>query len=347
MGLPENNEMSGIITAPGQPALRGKGYFTIGTTAAFIFEFPDITGSRYDPSLITATITAPNNQIVATITELDKLEIGKYGILWPIPYDAATGVYIITLNYIAETTTGPETLSLQEAFVVGTSQQKIISPRLVGARGLLESFVGVGQRIPIYNEIGRFNRNRTQAEFTFDKWNQPSRVKVYINGDPSEIGYQVDYINGKILFDHPLTSIDEVTANYTFRWFEDEELHMFIQEGIQYFNQWAPHSVYTISDIPNRYIVTACMQAAVFAIRRLIMDLMFQEPEKVFGGAEAATRKMTQLDAEKKDYEQQLKDLYGEKAKGPYVGLTRTITTPSFTLPGGRSRWFRYLFSQG
>ena len=36
--------------------------------------------------------------------------------------------------------------------------------------------------------------------------------------------------------------------------------------------------------------------------------------------------------------------LYEQKKYGPYVGLTKTVTAPEFTLPGGRSRWFRYLF---
>ena len=42
--------------------------------------------------------------------------------------------------------------------------------------------------------------------------------------------------------------------------------------------------------------------------------------------------------------EEEINKLYEQKAKQPYIGLTKTVTVPEFTLPGGRSRWFRYLF---
>jgi hypothetical protein len=251
------------------------------------------------------------------------------------------------LTYVAEEETKIETYSHDEYFVVGMESGITIPPRLIGARGLLESFIGYAQRIPVFDEIGRLNRNRKMADFSFPRWNQPSKTKVFINGHISEIGYTVNYIDGKIVFDYPLASVDEVTASYTFRWFEDEELHAFIAEGINVFNQYAPHTTYTIMDLPDRYMVTATMQAAVFALRRLIMDLMYQEPAKVYGGMNRANKLIGSLDSLKKNYEDQLGNLYGEKVKFPYVGLTKTITTPMYTLPGGRSRWFRYLFSNG
>ena len=85
-------------------------------------------------------------------------------------------------------------------------------------------------------------------------------------------------------------------------------------------------------------------QAAIFALRRLIMDLHFQEPAKVFGGMERADKLMGSLDSLKKNMEEELNAWYDQKRKQPYSGLTKTFTVPEFTLPGGRSRWFRYLF---
>ena len=74
------------------------------------------------------------------------------------------------------------------------------------------------------------------------------------------------------------------------------------------------------------------------------MDLHFQEPAKVFGGMDRADKLMGSFDTLKKNIEEDLNNWYEQKKFGPYLGLTKTYTTPEFTLPGGRSRWFRYLF---
>ena len=113
------------------------------------------------------------------------------------------------------------------------------------------------------------------------------------------------------------------------------------------FNQYPPQSVYLLTSLPPRYGVTVAHQAAVFLLRRLIMDLHFQEPAKVFGGMERSDKLMGSLDTLKKNMEEEISKLYDQKKYQPYVGLTKTVTVPEFTLPGGRSRWFRYLFKGG
>jgi hypothetical protein len=67
-----------------------------------------------------------------------------------------------------------------------------------------------------------------------------------------------------------------------------------------------------------------------------MLCLQFQQPQKVFGGAEQADKVFGNLESLKKNYEEELKAVYVEKKNQPYVGLTRTIITPSISLPGGR-----------
>ena len=45
----------------------------------------------------------------------------------------------------------------------------------------------------------------------------------------------------------------------------------------------------------------------------------------------------------KKNYEGDWEKLVEQKKLGPYPS-SKLIVTPEYTLPGGRSRWFRYLF---
>lgn len=337
----ETNEISPIIQTPSTPILQGKGYFTVGSTAVFFFDFPDINGQRYDPVNLQAIIKDPNDQEFDAITDFDKLEMGKYALSWPIPSTDPNGdtieegTFTIYLTFTAETTDGPMDLSLTESFIVGGRGTQVIPNRMIGARSYLESLIGYFTRIPVFHEIGRLNQARNIAEFSFPRWN-PSRTKVYINGDTKEDGYYVNYIDGKVVLDHALSSTDEIFASYTFRWFEDEELYTFIAQAIQVFNQYPPHTTYDINNLEDRYVVTAVKQAAVDAIRRLMMDLMLQEPAKVFGGMDRADKLISTLDSTKRNYEDELNKLYEAKKYGPYLGLTRTITVPEFTLPGGR-----------
>jgi hypothetical protein len=48
----------------------------------------------------------------------------------------------------------------------------------------------------------------------------------------------------------------------------------------------------------------------------------------------------------KKNYEEEFTRLLEQKKFGRYP-RTKAITVPEFTLPGGRSRWFRYMFGGG
>jgi hypothetical protein len=87
--------------------------------------------------------------------------------------------------------------------------------------------------------------------------------------------------------------------------------------------------------------------AAVDAIRGFILAMQFQEIQLILGNADAASRVSGTLETLKKNYEEWWFKALDQKKLGPYKGLTRMSVTPEFALPGGRSRWFRYLFSGG
>jgi hypothetical protein len=86
--------------------------------------------------------------------------------------------------------------------------------------------------------------------------------------------------------------------------------------------------------------------AAVEALRRLMLDITFQEPALVFGSPEMQDRAFNRFQQLKENYEKMLETDLAQKKNARYVGLTQTMVTPEYTLPGGRSRWFRYLFGK-
>ena len=329
-----------IIVAPGQIQFEGGGSFILGSTAVFFFTFTDINGQLYDPYQFSIEILDPNGTSVETGTNLDKVESGIFAYTWEIPSDETVGKHTLNLTYTYETIDGAVTDIHTEEFIVIDSGQEgydAYSYRQVACRAFLESLMGYIQRIPIFHEPARFNKARTTCELSFPRWNQTAGIKVYVNGDVKESGYTVDYLNGKVYFSKAMSSYDETHVSYNFRWFTDFELDSFIEQGVNTVNIWPPASSYTIDTIDDRWLIAAEYGAVINVYRRWMSDVQFQEPIKIFGSLQRAQEVFGNFDTIKKNYEDQLnKMLEIKKFAQPYVGLTKTITVPEFTLPGGR-----------
>jgi hypothetical protein len=186
--------------------------------------------------------------------------------------------------------------------------------------------------------------DNTTFQFSFPRWNQSAGTRVYRNNKLLNSGYEINYFKGKVLFDNPLTSYDTIHASYNFRWFSDDELDRFLSDALHTINLQTPTSGYSLNMLPERYFPTLLQGASVFALRHMMLCLQFQQPQKVFGGPDGASKAFSNLDALKKNYEESWKAGLEQKKLGPYVGLTKMVVVPEYTLPGGRSRWFRMLF---
>jgi len=336
--------MSPIVTAGTSPEISSSGLFAVGTTAVFYFTFVDLSGQLYDPSDFTIEIFDPTNTSIGTDTTLDKIELGYFAYVWNIPSTYSAGKYKITLTYAVETVDGPESNTYSEEFVVVESTAGNISYQIVSFRMFLESLIGYIQRIPVWNEPVRFNKARTEGMLSFPRWNQSAGTQIWLNGELLESGYGVDYLRGKLNFNYSISREDEVLCSYNFRWFTDNELDNFVMQGVNYVNVWPPQYNWTLASLPNMWVLGTEYAAAVMVLQRWLMDILFQEPAKIFGGLERSNEVFGHMSDLKKNYEEQLNKMLEQKKNFPYAGLTKTVTVPEFTLPGGRSRWFRYLF---
>jgi len=337
-------ELQPITRIPDDPKISVSGSFLAGTTAIFTFTFSDINGVLFDPSDIDVTILDSDGATVETGTQTDKLSTGMYAWDWAIPDDQEPGLYSVRVDYVVEQLDGSSTEYFTENFIIGEADIEVIPPERIAFRNYVEALIGYTQRIPVFHEIGRLNNDKTLAKFSFPRWNQPAGAEVFLNGELINEGFDVNFLTGQITFSDVLASVDEIRASYTFRWFTDNEIDAIVAQAVNVFNQYPPQSVYTLGTLAPRFGVTVAKQAAVDLLRRMIMDLHFQEPAKVIGGMERADRLMGTLGDLKQNYEEEINRLYDQKKYGPYIGLTKTVTVPEFTLPGGRSRWFRYLF---
>jgi len=325
-----------IISTASDPFIDSSGTFVPGTTAAFFFTFVDLNGRLYDPFDANISITDTDNVVLISDTAITKIELGKWSYLWTVPSTAKPGKYTSTLTYTVETIDGISTETFAEDFVVVEKGDNGPTLRTVASRAFLESLIGYTQRIPIFNEIVRFNSARTTGKLSFPMWNQTAGADILLNGEIQESGFTIDYWRGKIIFDHSLGTFDEVMATYNFRWFKDEELDGFIEQGTNEVNIWPPQTTYTIGNIPDRWIIIGLYAAAINVLRRWMMDIQFVEPSKIFGTIQRAQDVFSNMDTLKKNYEDNKNKALENKKYFEYAGLTKTVTVPEFTLPGGR-----------
>ena len=195
--------------ARNDPDVRFVGDFMAGKTAVLYFTFVDINGELFDPYNITITIYDPSGISVESAEDADKLEPGKYAHSWAIPATATPGVYSVKVDY-----EGEESSSFTEQFMIGEveSTTAAIDPKLIALRNLLETFLGYTQRIPVFNEIGRLNAAKSTADFSFGRWNQPSGVRVFVNGKLARMNYTINYLKGRVIFR------DEVITPFILLW---------------------------------------------------------------------------------------------------------------------------------
>ena len=318
-----------------------KGTFVQGMVSSFFLRITNFDGNPIDPEQISFTVTDPSvNPALSGIPE--KIAKGYFVFDWSVPSDQTVGKHLITWTYTIDDVTNYE---LQSVVISASgASTAFYSTRIAIFRSALTYFLREAQNIPVYQEQSKPSRDQKKYEFTFPRWNQTPGVRIYRNQEIMSSGYEVDFFKGKVVFDGTSLEQDTITADYNFRWFDDDDLDQFLVTAVSDFDCYPPVNAYTIYNIPDIYAAPIIYKACVNALMQMIFSLQWQEPQQVFGGAEAAQKAVANLQSLKENYEKQYSNLTEAKRKGPYP-RTQLISTPEYSLPGGRSRWFRYLFS--
>lgn len=329
-----------------------RGTFKQGSIADLLIKITDFDGTPVNPTAIQCTITtgAPaddpsaNFTIITDTSNPFKIADGYYVFSWDIDSDQTIGDYYVTWEYLVD---GETKFEYQIVTVVESSANALPSSsyteRLIAFREALEYHISCAQTIPVYFEQAKPSRDNTIFRFTFNDWNQSAGVKIYKNENIVNSGAEVNYFEGTVTFDTQLLPQETVNADYNFKWFSEEELDRFLVNALQIMNTFPPHSGYTLDDVPDRYVPIILYGATIDALRQIMLCINFQEPQQVFGGPEAAQQAFSNFETLKQNYQKQWEKLVEQKKYGPWP-KTLMVVTPEYTLPGGRSRWFRYLF---
>jgi hypothetical protein len=325
--------------------VKQKGKHGRGSWAALSLELFNDKGEPFSGVDVTVSISKEGETTRLVDEEVPlKLKKNLYLFDWNIPGNADLGKYVATWRYEHR---GEEHIQ-QQIFDVSDIPDTSIHYMLLPIYRLkLSTMIQAIQAIPVYMLQARESHDNKTFDFGVSNWNPSSGVRVFLNQELQSGGYSVDFESGCITFDNELLPEDQVHADFVFRCFEDEDLDMFLMNGVNQFNIFPPHTNMTFNGIPDKYAPPVFYGAAVDAIRTFMMKLMMPETRAFFENSGRADSAFDQMETLKKNYEETWKTLCEQKKFGPYRGLTRSIAQPMYTLPGGRARFFRYLFGSG
>lgn len=321
------------------------GKFAQGTFATLMLKVTNFDGNPVDVEDIYIEIY---NEEAGTIVTLDNnipehVDKGFYVIDWLIPVDQTEGEHRVIWHYKVDDIQKAEIQNIIISEKSADTDAVWYSGREREFKIALEHYLACSQSIPVYFEQARPSRDSKVYHFSFKNWNQSPGIRIYRNDLIVNSGVEVDYFEGTVTFDTALLPQETVFADYNFKWFSDDQLLRSLLTALQIVNTYPPHSGYLLSDIPERFSPALLYGAASDALRQLMMCINHQQPAQVFGGIENAQKAFSNFETLKQNYEKDWEKLLEQKKLGPYP-KTRLVVTPEYTLPGGRSRWFRYLF---
>lgn len=317
-------------------------------TRTFIYN-----GSFYTmPTAPTVEIVMENGTVLDTVTSAYET-VGMYYADWTVPQDLDPGKYYDRWIYAYEGSSQNEETSYFQvytadtwmSFTGGTSTMKV-SDRIANLmRALDNDFIYEAQHIPVYWEQSMLTADPAKRNFAYGNWRKDPMPIVRRNGKIIDDGWVPDY-KGNVFFQDVPQETDDINVTYTFSYFSDEELASFLNEGLRAMNSLPPASwnYSNIEQTPRHWEYGILLVAAMHAMRRLIMGLNFQERAIIFGENPDNARAVQNMF---KDLYQSYSDTWKDVSDGikktlPAMGM---IVIPEYTLPGGRARWYRYLYT--
>lgn len=315
---------------------------TFVTTSGMPVNVPDATIEIFGPS---ADVILPATAMSNTVPGVGSLPTGLFYYDYVIPLTMPVNTYTI---YITGTVLGvPTAMSVYlQVLPAGSPTPASASQKAIGlVAALADRYLECAMHVAVNRELGRKNRDGTKVTFSWPYWNLSNHT-IFLNDEQIETGYTIDLDTAVVTFDIPLHETDRVDASYNFRMYTQNQLLGYISDAIGQINAEPPQDrAYTVDTFPDTFVGILMQGAAANALQKMLWCINFQPTQTIFGGGEFAQNASNNFRALKENFEKRFtEDKKTLKTKGPYPKIS-AIVQPEYTLPGGRSRWFRYLFS--
>ena len=316
-----------------------------GQTATLTVSFSTVSGMAIDVPDATIQVLGAGTSVILPPTAMSHpLPVGYTGYYyydWAIPNSLPVDVYTVLITGTVQGIGNLQTTYLS-VIAAGTPTPVSPSQRATGMMDALDHYIGYANRIPVYNEQSRRNAGMNRYFFAWPRWNLGAEIRK--NGQIADSGFTLDYDTGVVAFTTPLHDTDKIMASYNWRFFSTGDMLQFLSDALSQINIQAPGTVYSLDNVPDNFVGTLMLGATKNAMKNLIMGLSFQEPATIFGSPERAKDAIENFKSLKDNSEKEFAEEKKQVKRQRYVG-SAAVVAPELTLPGGRSRWFRYLFS--
>jgi len=317
-----------------------------GQTATITAQFVTLTGAPIDVPNATIQIFGASGASIHGPEAMTHVMTGFYYYDYAVPDSLPVATYTIRITGTVAGTPSAVTQYLK-VVLAGTATDVTLSEKQAEIIAAFEVYIRCAQRIPVYDEPAR-NVSATNEifQFSWPRWNL-TNVEVRKNDELITSGFTLDYDTGTLTFASPLHSTDRIVGSYNFKWFTQVDELRFLNDALSQMNiEPGGFNDMTLRNIPDQFVGILMMGAVKNALKEMIFCLQFQQPQTVFGGKEGVKDAISNFMALKENNEKEfsIDKKQMKKARFPQIRIT---STPEFTLPGGRSRWFRYLYSTG
>ena len=184
------------------------------------------------------------------------------------------------------------------------------------------------------------------------QYTRDGEIVEYTGGNNYSNGLKIklDY-NGKIFFvnnngdPEPIKSYDTVFCTYYVKAFTTQHMNSSLNLALQKINAQPGSTKYQyVYQTPYYYDAALVYGAAYYLLRNLLVQLTQRQRRLLFEDPDARIYDDIAKAAEmyKEDFKEQVEKLAIVK----YPGI-RGIVVPEFNMPGGRSRFFRYIWNIG
>ena len=265
--------------------------------------------------------------------------LGDHFDIWYYQFDPQSPLEKVTLRF--EVHEGDAFVNFETNPIVTRMGDTAVSMIAGLKRGLIDQACD----IPVYWEQAMIvGENR--LHFAFKDWRKDQPILLRKN-NKIVTSWTPDF-NGWAVLNKSIDPEDMFYAHYHFSYFSDEDLLSMLNEGVWMMNTIPPASetYSSIASIPYVWRGGVVLYAAMQALRKLIFGFTWQERAIIFGEKpEDAQRFIDNCKTLYSDYATMWTEVSKNiKKKLPAISIN---VTPEYTLPGGRSRWFRYMFKGG
>lgn len=283
-----------------------------------------------------------------------KQYVGVWYVDWFVPEDAVLGDYFDMWYFQFdgvdpfEKQTFRFTVHEGDAFVnfeTSAAVSRMGNVAISIVNGLKTNLIEQACDIPVYWEQGMIV-GPNKINFAFKNWRRDQPVLLRKNNKLVET-WTPDFGGGAVT-QRVIDPEDMFYAHYHFSYFSDDDLLSMLNEALWTLNATQPSSetYSSIANMPFHWRGGVILYASMQALRKIIFGFTWQERAIIFGEKpEDAQRFVDNCKSLYTDYSTMWMELRKEiKKRLPSISVN---VTPEYTLPGGRSRWFRYMYKSG